>query len=302
MERVLIIDDEYRIGLLIKSLIHWADLKMENLGVLDNSEYAWKKILNQNPDIVITDIRMPKIDGLELIKMTREAGLQTKFIVISGYKEFTYAQQAINFGVEDYILKPVKEDELNKVLVRVKEKLETESKAISLYKNYMENIQSLRNVFMNHILKEERLERLDNSVLNMDGAFYCGFDIKLDYLDLKKKNENEDSIVVEKVYGIVEDVLNGKVKEYLICRRDALHIYCLINYDEMQKEKVGHFYEELLFALKEYLIGFERYRVTIGVGREKEDFNEMRCSLEEAYRAVCNRVSMGSGRVIFFQN
>lgn len=64
-------------------------------------------ILRQKPDIVITDIQMPGMTGLEMIERASQQKLQTKFIVISGYREFEYAQQAIRFGVEDYLLKPI---------------------------------------------------------------------------------------------------------------------------------------------------------------------------------------------------
>ena len=300
MEKVLIVDDEYRIGLLIKSLIHWEKLEMESLSVLDNSERALQIILSQSPDVVITDMRMPKVDGLELIRLTREAGLQTKFIVVSGYREFDYAHQALYFGVEDYILKPVQENELNKALARVKEKLNTENQTMDLYKNYKESKQILRSDLMNRLLKEGTVEKPGSSILNMNGAFYCGFDMKLDYLDYREKNEREDVIVLEKIHGIVEDLFLGHVKEFLICDKEALHIYCMINYDETQRRELNSIYADLLFKVKEYLIGFERYLVTIGIGREKLRFDEMRSSIEESYRAVCNRMSLGTGRLIFF--
>ena len=70
---VLIVDDEFRIGLLIKKLIHWTELNMECLDVLDSGETAVKIIQEKKPDIVITDIRMPKVNGLDLIKTIRES-------------------------------------------------------------------------------------------------------------------------------------------------------------------------------------------------------------------------------------
>ena len=86
---VLIVDDELRIGTLINKLIHWDEFNLECVDVVDNGEKAFEIIQSDRcPDIVLTDIRMPKISGLDLIRMTREHHRDVKFIVISGYKEF----------------------------------------------------------------------------------------------------------------------------------------------------------------------------------------------------------------------
>lgn len=300
MKKVLIVDDEYRIGLLIKALIHWNELEMENVDVLDNSERALQVILTDSPDVVITDMRMPKVDGLELIRRTREAGLDTKFVVVSGYREFDYAQQAIGYGVEDYILKPVQEDELNKALLRVKEKLDTESKTINLYKNYMENRENLRKNLLDRILNKEEVTESESSILNFEGAFYRGIDIKLDYLEYQVKNKQEDELMLKKVRGLLEDFLSNQVKEFLLCDKKGLHIFCMINYDETQRESMNNLFSNMIGKIKEQLIGFERYAVTIGIGAEKKNLSDMSTSITEAYHAVCNRISLGTGRVIDF--
>ena len=117
---VLIVDDELRIGTLINKLIHWDEFNLECVDVVDNGEKAFEIIQSDRcPDIVLTDIRMPKISGLDLIRMTREHHRDVKFIVISGYKEFEYAQQALQYGVEDYLLKPINEEELNHVMRKI---------------------------------------------------------------------------------------------------------------------------------------------------------------------------------------
>ena len=94
--KVLIVDDEFRIGMLIKKLIHWEEFQLECLDVVDNGERAFDVIQSdQCPDIVITDIRMPKVSGLELIEMTRAKNKKIKFVVVSGYKEFEYGTSGV---------------------------------------------------------------------------------------------------------------------------------------------------------------------------------------------------------------
>ncbi|MFD0671278.1 response regulator [Cohnella sp. GCM10027633] len=121
MRKVLLVDDEIfaRKGLL--ALIPWSELGYEVAGEADDGEEAMKQIEALRPDVVVTDIRMPVMDGLKLIGAVREAGGRTpKFIIISGYSDFKYAQQAVRYGVQDFILKPIDEEEMSQALGRIK--------------------------------------------------------------------------------------------------------------------------------------------------------------------------------------
>ena len=104
IKKLLIVDDEVRIGKLISTVIRWDELKLTCAGVLTNGGTAWEAIQQERPDIVITDIQMPVMNGLELIRMTREAEIPVSFIVLSGYQEFEYAKTAMQYGVEQYLV------------------------------------------------------------------------------------------------------------------------------------------------------------------------------------------------------
>ena len=76
--------------------------------------------MEKNPvDLVVTDIKMPVLDGLELIRQSKEADYPAKFLILSGYDDFAYAQKALRYGADDYILKPIKEEELLNALIRI---------------------------------------------------------------------------------------------------------------------------------------------------------------------------------------
>ena len=117
--KIFLVEDEIVIRNGIKSGIEWEAEGYEFVGEPSDGELAYPMILKEKPDILITDIRMPKINGLDLICMTRELKKDIKFVVISGYKEFEYAHRALQYGVDDYLLKPINEDELNKVLGKI---------------------------------------------------------------------------------------------------------------------------------------------------------------------------------------
>lgn len=120
--KVLIVDDEIRLGKLIQKLIPWEEMGFTDMGCCTDSFAAFQRIQEEKPDIVITDIRIPKMTGLELIEKVRESDHNVYFIIISGYSDFSYAQSAVRFGVEDYILKPIRQSELIETLKKVKSK------------------------------------------------------------------------------------------------------------------------------------------------------------------------------------
>ena len=121
--KVLIADDEYLICELIKKMICWEELGLEFTGFAHNGQELLQKIQEHRPAIVITDISMPVMDGIELIRQTRYLNIPCRFIIVSGYKQFEYAHNALKYAVDDYILKPISETELNQALKKILEEL-----------------------------------------------------------------------------------------------------------------------------------------------------------------------------------
>lgn len=117
--KVLIADDEYLIFHLIKNIIQWDELNIEFSGYALNGQDLLQKIIDIRPSIVITDISMPVMDGIELIRQTRQRNIPCRFIIVSGYKQFEYAHNALKYAVDDYILKPINEAELNSSLRKI---------------------------------------------------------------------------------------------------------------------------------------------------------------------------------------
>ena len=110
MIRVIIADDEKLICRLVQALADWDSLGMEVAGTAENGLEALQLVEALEPDILITDIRMPGCDGLELIRRAKELRPQLEVVIISGYAHFEYAQSAIQFGVGNYLLKPIKKE------------------------------------------------------------------------------------------------------------------------------------------------------------------------------------------------
>lgn len=123
MLKVLIADDEELVRQLIKRLVDWQSLELEIVAEAENGYQAYDLLVEYVPDIAIVDIRMPGFDGLMLIRKTRELNLNIHFMLISGYKQFEYAHEALTLGVQDYILKPIRREELTQNLIHIRDSI-----------------------------------------------------------------------------------------------------------------------------------------------------------------------------------
>ncbi|MDR0884770.1 MAG: response regulator [Clostridiales Family XIII bacterium] len=131
MLRVIIADDEPKVANLIVHLVDWDALDMDVVAVAKDGDEALEFIMDLSPDIVITDIRMPGLTGIEMIAAAKKIVPNLDFIIISGFKHFEYAHTAIKYGVVDYLLKPIDQAELNSTLLRMKEAHEQNTKLLS---------------------------------------------------------------------------------------------------------------------------------------------------------------------------
>jgi two-component system, response regulator YesN len=127
MYRAMIVDDEEWVVKNLVNSVEWSSFGFEIIGTETHSPEALEQIKSINPDLVLVDIRMPEISGLELIKRCNELNLETLFIVVSGFAEFSYVQKCMNLGAVGYCLKPIEEEEITPLLKRAKDILDERS-------------------------------------------------------------------------------------------------------------------------------------------------------------------------------
>ena len=116
MLNVYIADDEVWITLGLKKLLEKLDINAYVVGTANNGLTAKEELAHFKPDVLFADIRMPGLSGLELLQVVPEISPDTKVVIISGYAEFSYAQEAVQHHAFDYLLKPIKEEELSRVM------------------------------------------------------------------------------------------------------------------------------------------------------------------------------------------
>lgn len=171
MISVFLVEDESIIRRGIRDNIDWEGNGFRFAGEAGDGEYAYPLILKTKPDILITDVKMPFMDGLELSQLVRKALPETKIVILSGYSDFDYAKKAIKIGISDYLLKPVNSVNLLEALKKVAEAIREEREKSRLLERY----------FVNYEKYTEFLDKTD----------YSGVDRKLvmDFLKLGSVEE-----------------------------------------------------------------------------------------------------------------
>lgn len=159
MYQVLLADDEVIFRECVQANIRWEELGFELVGLCKDGREAQELIRHRAPDLLITDICMPYVDGIELTRFVYENYPQVKSIILSGYDEFEYAKQAISCQVMEYILKPVTAHELSDTLLRIRKILDYENHKIGQIKQirseYLNGRRILRTKFLNRLVTEQ---------------------------------------------------------------------------------------------------------------------------------------------------
>ncbi len=208
--KVFLVEDEYIVREGIKNNIDWEKNGYDFCGEASDGELAFPMISEKRPDIVITDIRMPFMDGIELSRMIKEEYPEIKIIILSGHEEFEYAKAAIQIGVEEYLLKPINGDELLQVVNRVAQKIkeENESREILQEGEGDENFEYAKRQLLSSLIDDnaslsDAMEQGKKIHLNLMAQCY-----NIMMLKLQRKNKEQGfSQRILELYKTMEDTL-----------------------------------------------------------------------------------------------
>ncbi len=152
MFTILIVDDDYLVRVGIRETIHWESYQFAIAGEANNGREGLAAALSLKPDVIITDIRMPLMDGVEFMAKFREAGIDSKLIVLSGYDEFDYARSAIRFGASAYILKPIENQQLIEAVLNAGRSIREEREARHHYNELRKELPAIKRQFVLDLL------------------------------------------------------------------------------------------------------------------------------------------------------
>lgn len=306
MYRVLLVDDEILVRDAIKENIDWAGIGCELVGSCQNGQEAAEFVKAHPVDIVLTDICMPYMDGMELSHFLHDNYPDIVIVIFSGFGEFEYAKKAIQYNVSEYILKPITAMELTSILEKMKvkvdqkqkekEKLENLTKASE---NYRKNAQMIRSKAIESLVTcskdvRESMEQLKGMGINLDASNYrvAVFDMDLYsgiyQLDVEKRQES--ALMAFVLFNISDEIVN---REHAgIAYQEGNNRVCILFMGVRSKEfasKVKALCQEIQQKVKE-VIGIE---TSIGIGNWVRHPEELLISYEAAKKMLRYRYLLG---------
>jgi two-component system response regulator YesN len=312
MYNVLIADDEVKVCKLINNLIDWEQFGLKVVAMIHDGVTALQFIREEKPDIVITDIRMPGFSGIELIRQAKEWNPEINFIIVSGYRHFDYAHNAIKYGVEDYLLKPLKKSELINTLTKMIQRKEKiilgQSESADMMRRLHLDEKILKQTFLEKILLDLALLREDITKEELNREFHCNF-IEGQYLgiiikpdlSIQKADEPAYILLMEKAKEIAQKQLEGCCQEVLITVAKE-GIVCLVNDTSGKLQGIRKHLKSIRSDITRMRDVFINVQVTIGMGEAVEALPDIKATLSGAKAAILDRLLQGTGHIISVPN
>lgn len=298
--KVFLVEDEMVIRRGIKNSIDWEKEGYIFCGEASDGELAYPMIIKEKPDILITDIRMPFMDGLELCKLVKKELPNIKILILSGYDEFDYAKEAIRLGVTEYLLKPISSGKLLEALNGVSESIRREKEDKDLVRKYMEEMREntehekqkfFEQMIAGNLSMADALETGKKYEMNLSAGMY---NLLLFRFTLGKENRKSGELLGEAEYAI--EKLTERLEYVFEFQRDVEGWAFLLMADN--EEQMSERVKELSKDLEEIMKNYSTIAYFGGIGQPVARLRELEESFREAERALAARFTMELNRII----
>ena len=313
MLKVILVDDETLVKVGIKSLANWEELGFRIVAEGSNGEQGLSLISQHNPDLVITDIVMPKLDGIDMMKKARALNPNITFVVLSSYDEFDLVKRAMKYGAWDYLLKlNICEESLTEMLINVKEKIMSQRSKLMATEFVpiqldVQNTNIMRQEFFKSLIENNFEDRkyIDAKLKIMDLSFdesklRIGI-VKANLYSTDNKYSEED---VKLVDFMIMEILNEIANEFFnsIFLKWEYGVFVFVfsqdNDDANTREQIKIMGDTMLEMLKKYI----NISAAIGVSDVYNGYLSLPAAFEQAEKALEMLFYRGFGSTIFFDD
>jgi two-component system response regulator YesN len=303
--RAIIADDEPMVVRLIEMLGHWELLGIEIIDECSDGNAALESILKNRPDIVISDIKMPGCDGIQMIEQVRKQDQSVQFILLSGYRYFEYARSALRLNVADYLLKPVSEEQLNEILektCRMIDRMRQQETDGEQLKSYQTEEQ--KNRAENFAVQLLNLDRRVTEFLT-EGEIEEQYNIRFPYAcyqvlcigsNLGEILGRENSVYDEKINALVKQNFSGEVETYLV--RHYLYYVVIVNFNQEKTKEIVEASLAVYYGIRDLSELYGEFRLNIGCSNVKENSRDLIEAVREARAAELGHLVYWGNKVI----
>ena len=290
LRKVLLVDDDPKSRMGIKMILLRSESEFKDIQECSDGIEAQEKLRLENFDLVITDMKMPKMDGIRFIKNSQELKSKPKFLILSGYKDFGFASEALKYGVKDYLLKPIGRKDLIAAIDRIEAELSIEE--VQLSKNST-MLRSLRVKEINFILMNETITEVEiRNILDNLMIYIFNREFHIYYLmqkDMKYLNSHK-SIVETNLCFIVNNYFKNSLNSVMTVN-DTNGNVVIISKEELRLED-----------LLTHISTVDKREHVIGVGGKGTSINEIRKVYVQAIEAIKYKIFKAYSSIIYYSD
>lgn len=302
---VLLVDDEADVLQAMKKKIDWEALGFCLAGTAENGQEALEMAEQLHIDVVMTDIKMPYMDGLTLCKNLKQSYRNMKVIIYSGFDDFEFAREAVHLEAEEYLLKPISAGDMEAAFSKVRKKLDQE---YDEYRNlnrlseyYRKSLPAMREQLVMGILEgriagERARAMMETYEICMDSPFYV---VAALYMDVNPREEQPQpaQLFTLSLKDMVQDYLKNRTRFFSTAFLDQVIVIFMLD----EREEI----DQVLYHLDQICkMGFRvlKSSVTAAVGQICANTDALHTSYEEAVNAMEYRSILGSGQVLYIND
>lgn len=313
MYKVLIVDDEVLARVGIKSFVQWNEAGFEVVGDAENGKKALAMIIDLKPDIVITDIHMPVMNGIELIRAVKEENIRVEFLVLSAYDDFEFVKEAMRLGAADYILKlEMESKDLTELLNKLKEKIEKENANKMAEKHFMrskENLSTIqeklfKEMVFGHKYQNDEFEKKINEIqVTLPRQNLICLVLNLDNKGRFDKRDVKDVYLLDyAIINIINEILIDCRYGVVFCFRPEEYIIILSAVEEENHKNKSQKVDELDRLIKRFLKEYLNISVSIGVSDFFQEYVKLPVAYQQALYAVNQNFNLPLGSTVWYKD
>ncbi|WP_379129375.1 response regulator [Paenibacillus sp. sgz500958] len=320
MYKLILVEDEEDVREGIIGQIDWEKYGFEVVDQAENGREAAESIDRHLPDVVVTDIQMPFMNGLQLAEWIRSRHPNTKIIILTGFDEFEYAQRAIKLQIDEYVLKPFSAQELIDILLKVREQIEAEiaekENVFVLSEHYRKSLPVLREQFLSSLVSRrlrtaEIAEKSMEYGINLTGTLFQASVIGVDYIrgdgttsaarkPVSLRDTGDRNLQLFAVLNIAEEICMKHGFGKVFIHRDDI-VMLSVSDAETETEITGTTFA-ILEEIRQNVQRFLKLTVTAGAGTVCQSPVLLFNSFADAVQALDYRLILGNNRVIWIED
>lgn len=320
MYKLILVDDEEDVREGVVREIDWEAIGFEVIEKAENGREALEMVERLQPDVVVTDIQMPFMNGLQLAEAIRERFPTIKLIILTGHDEFEYAQRAIKLHIDEYVLKPFSAQELIHALLKVKGHIQEEvahrENVQLLMEHYRKSMPVLKENFLATLMnrklpREEVVEKAANYGIEISGKSFVAAVMSIDGVlipeeELENREELSKSVSLKyspdqalkyfALLNITEEIVNKRRLGLVFMHNDQVVVLAVRESEDRETslQETMKVLEEVRQNVEKYL----KFTLTVGIGTVMKDVTKISYSYEDAVLALDYRLILGNNRII----